>query len=593
MAPKSTVWMFGGFQRVFLVYLLVCGLMVSAADEGTVYLDQKEAYVRSIASSAETNQRTCGNLDGCKNVCTRAACYPLGGAKTSQCYQVDNNEYCGIDGGNTCKYMLLDYTQSFTTLPPPGDITKIQSEVARDICLQKGLEPTYKNASKSDSEYSLVYYGAVSGAWISFPGRESSCSTPFDTRKRPWYLDGISVKKEVKIIIDVGSTMSTQVSLDYGRPPEYTYLNLAKDTTLELLQTFSSQDYVEVISFDSRQQVSLGAPVNIMPYDSFVPSARPELAPLVAKVESLASSPEVAPSNLDAAIGKAASSFTSALTGDYLKVIIVLSNGLFAPLNSSATGFPSKALKDLKAKVMIYKLKQNQQDLFLTATPSLKDNLCSVNGSFELLEPQATLNPLYAMRSYFTYLARVHLAVVDKPNWSNKYQSYSQLHNISTVTYPVFGNDTLLIGVAGIDVPIEDLEANLRALVLQDLPNRSQGILSAPVTFPMTCDYQTADRVGICPNSNTSPVDVAVCKQTDLTSTLKQRTCCSSGEGSGTCAVPESDKAKGSDGKKIGIIIGSLIGATLLVGAIIIGWCWYKRVSGPADIPEEFPGDAK
>lgn len=104
---------------------------------------------------------------------------------------------------------------------------------------------------------------------------------------------------------------------------------------------------------------------------------------------------------------------------------------------------------------------------------------------------------------------------------------------------------------------------------------------------------QTADRVAICPNSNTSPVDVAVCKQTDLTSTLKQRTCCSSGEGSGTCAVPESDKAKGSDGKKIGIIIGSLIGATLLVGAIIIGWCWYKRVSGPADIPVEFPGDAK
>ena len=63
MAPKSTVWMFGGFQRVFLVYLLVCGLMVSAADEGTVYLDQKEAYVRSIASSAETNQRTCGMFD--------------------------------------------------------------------------------------------------------------------------------------------------------------------------------------------------------------------------------------------------------------------------------------------------------------------------------------------------------------------------------------------------------------------------------------------------------------------------------------------------------------------------------------------------
>jgi hypothetical protein len=54
----------------------------------------------------------------------------------------------------------------------------------------------------------------------------------------------------------------------------------------------------------------------------------------------------------------------------------------------------------------------------------------------------------------------------------------------------VFGSDSLLIGVAGIDVAIEDLPANLRSLVLNDLPNRSQGILSAPATFSMTCDYQ-------------------------------------------------------------------------------------------------------
>jgi hypothetical protein len=61
-------------------------------------------------------------------------------------------------------------------------------------------------------------------------------------------------------------------------------------------------------------------PVNIMPYKSLIPSDRPELAPLVQKVRSLVSSPEVTPSNLDAAIAKASSSFVSATTGTYLKV---------------------------------------------------------------------------------------------------------------------------------------------------------------------------------------------------------------------------------------------------------------------------------
>lgn len=116
----------------------------------------------------------------------------------------------------------------------------------------------------------------------------------------------------------------------------------------------------------------------------------------------------------------------------------MLSNGLFAPLNSTGVVFPATELLDLRAKLMIYKLPPNPDkvDPFLETT-SLKANLCSVSGSFELLDPQTTTNPLYAMRSYFTYLARVQLiAVGNKTNWSNKYQSQSQLHNITTVTYP-------------------------------------------------------------------------------------------------------------------------------------------------------------
>lgn len=208
------------------------------------------------------------------------------------------------------------------SLPPPGDITRLQTEVARDICLQTGLVPTFMKTSNS-SEYSFVYFGSASGAWRAYPGRESDCAYPYDARKRPWYLNGISVKKEVKVVIDVGSSMATQVGPEYDSPNLYTYLNVAQDIVLELLQTFSPQDIVEVISFDSRNASSLGAPVNVKPYESFNYTTRPELLPLVKSVESLgATSGEVAPSNLDTAIVKAVKSFQppTALTNEFLKV---------------------------------------------------------------------------------------------------------------------------------------------------------------------------------------------------------------------------------------------------------------------------------
>jgi hypothetical protein len=55
-------------------------------------------------------------------------------------------------------------------LPPPANPEQLTPEMARDICLQRALDATFKTIS-SDKEFSYVYFGSLSGVFRAFPGR--------------------------------------------------------------------------------------------------------------------------------------------------------------------------------------------------------------------------------------------------------------------------------------------------------------------------------------------------------------------------------------------------------------------------------------
>ncbi len=118
-----------------------------------------------------------------------------------------------------------------------------------------------------------------------------------------------------------------------------------------------------------------------------------------------------------------------------LQVIIVFTDGNFSPLNNAT--FPTNNLLASQVKVILYKLpRSSDTDPFLLTT-SLEQLLCGVQGTFELLDAPATKNPLYSIRSYYTFLAHTHMAVVaNKSTWSNVYASYSEKLDVVTVTYP-------------------------------------------------------------------------------------------------------------------------------------------------------------
>jgi hypothetical protein len=141
------------------------------------------------------------------------------------------------------------------------------------------------------------------------------------------------------------------------------------------------------------------------------------------------------PSNLTAAIESAFSNFNA--NPSALKVIVVLTDAGFA--SSENVTLPETQLQAAGVKVLIYKLPQaNDNNVYLSNIPLL-GSLCRIGGTFEVIE-QNLVNPLYAIKSYFSYLASTHMvasAVAGKPLWTSLYLDFDEISKyITTVTFP-------------------------------------------------------------------------------------------------------------------------------------------------------------
>jgi len=298
---------------------------------------------------------------------------------------------------------------------------------------------------------------------------------------------------------------------------------------------------------------------------------------VIGEVNQLTASTTPVASNLTAAIQSAVASFLNTTTPSYLKVIIVFTDGNFSPLNNAT--FPTSSLLASQVKVILYKLPGSSDSNPFLLNTSLQPLLCGVQGTFELLNAPATKNPLYSIRSYYSFLAHIHMAVVaNKATWSNVYESYSEMIKVVTVTYPAFGSDGLLVGVAGIDLYLDQLEGDLYANVVAAVSNRTRGTLPAPANLNLSCNYQNQMAVQLCASNSTLN---GVCLQNlDTTNSLQERVCC------GGCLAPTS-------GKKIPFWVWIIVAIVALLVLGIIGSVLYC-VCGPPKpqikIPPSYPG---
>ncbi|CAK9862534.1 unnamed protein product [Sphagnum jensenii] len=566
------------FVCLVLVAAAAAGLVTMelvAGDEGSDFLDTKETQVKSIAIQAQANQaNSCELISTCNSTqnCTRCACAPLLDEST-QCITVPNNPLCtGPDLNSSCRKMNADYNQSYVTLPPITNYIDVQSEITNAVCTQKPLDETFATMSNA-STFTLVYFGSVDGTWRAYPGREVSpddCVT-YDPRTRPGYLTGISVAKYVIVLIDVSPTMDDQLTPFLL---SYSYLQASQNISMALLGTLLQADYVNILTFDNAQASPLNT--NAVYLQSNTSS---ELQGLTDKLTNIRASNQTGPSNLTLAIGAALTYFPTN-TPQYLKIIIVLTDGQFATTGNPNQTLPVNEISSNKAKVFVYKMLQTitaDNDPYLERGSNLPSQICEVNGTFEVIS-QNLDNPLFAIKSFYSFLANTHIVAVNqKPYWSNVHSSFFEGSSCITVTYPAFDSNGELLGVAGIDVFKVEL-GTLTQSVEEALHQRVVGNyvpLNNSIPLQFNCSLETSKSnasAESCPSvTQDGGGNGGCCPQTDFTSTTSERACC------GDCITM--NKSTSNTGQLVGKIVGSIVGGllVLLIIGVSISYChgWF------------------
>lgn len=228
------------------------------------------------------------------------------------------------------------------------------------------------------------------------------------------YIQSTSVPMAVTLLVDSGLNMRSKLS---GGTTKETYGSKATATALAVLDTLKEdEDYVTLITFDGDGSKLLNTTMiynKALLYRSF--SIRlPQNVAGGSKVNTNASATSDA---INSAI--TALSTPGPVPANYLKVVIVLTTGEqfqnLSPMNMT----PSNT----GVNTFVYN--------FLATAPQCS---ASARTSFESIAVSKLDNPLYALQSYYSFLASVHKSFMgDKVDFGQQYADYSGVDN-STLT---------------------------------------------------------------------------------------------------------------------------------------------------------------
>ena len=138
-----------------------------------------------------------------------------------------------------------------------------------------------------------------------------------------------------------------------------------------------------------------------------------------------------------------------------LQVILTITDGQIMPVASgdtTSTNDVFNSIRLLNTLVQIFSFDRPPDDL----GARLQTIACDCFGTYERIT--TVQDPLWTLRSYFGILARTRLTASNNtPSWTRPYQDSGSLGQIITVIFPAFADNYTLIGVAGIDVILQEL----------------------------------------------------------------------------------------------------------------------------------------
>uniref|UniRef100_A0A8C9WH64 Calcium voltage-gated channel auxiliary subunit alpha2delta 2 n=1 Tax=Scleropages formosus TaxID=113540 RepID=A0A8C9WH64_SCLFO len=134
---------------------------------------------------------------------------------------------------------------SYTAVQIPTDIYKGSPVILNELNWTQGLEKTFVENSREDPSLLWQAFGSATGVTRYYPAtpwRAPDKIDLYDVRRRSWYIQGASSPKDMVILVDVSGSVSGLT------------LKLIKASVIEMLDTLSDDDYVNVARFSEKAE---------------------------------------------------------------------------------------------------------------------------------------------------------------------------------------------------------------------------------------------------------------------------------------------------------------------------------------------------
>ncbi|XP_041748709.1 voltage-dependent calcium channel subunit alpha-2/delta-2a isoform X3 [Coregonus clupeaformis] len=134
---------------------------------------------------------------------------------------------------------------SYSAVQIPTDIYKGSPVILNELNWTQALERVFIDNRREDSSLRWQVFGSATGVTRYYPAtpwRAPNKIDLYDVRRRPWYIQGASSPKDMIIIVDVSGSVSGLT------------LKLMKTSVIQMLDTLSDDDYVNVARFNEKAE---------------------------------------------------------------------------------------------------------------------------------------------------------------------------------------------------------------------------------------------------------------------------------------------------------------------------------------------------
>eukprot|EP00210_Caulerpa_lentillifera_P007392 g7065.t1 len=494
------------FALCSVLLLLLCSVRGQSVvpDEVLRLIEAQEAIVDRLAEEVvELFENRLTHLRQC--TCSRHSCSNNVSDFTCTSVLGQNEDTCG-----ECEGRFLGFEASSILTPPNTNIARMSPRLKESICVYANLEPVIRELLE-DGLPTWTYFGGVDGSFRFYPtfaqprGEEDGADSMlggcrhYDPRIRPWFIGASTRPKDIVLVIDTSESMNEPAE----RFSNETRWDVAKRAIMSMLDTLSSFDYVNIVTFsDTATRLYSGSPLlqgteeNLTNLKELVDEVRPN------GTSTFNSGFEEAFDILTSACEEGTESPTC--SGCH-KVVFFLTDGRDSSQNGGQSISPSTILSNIETyQERLVSETSNRANIFTFSMGESADDsiprqiACANNGSWSFIGPDTDV--LTAMNSYYHFLTDSLITTVSRPVYSRG------TDELDGVFLGVAAHDVLLSEIETDDVPYTDVldEIILRSQSCGQTPqslcqlqvHRDQYLDRAVCVDPITSSSTTDDESG-------------------------------------------------------------------------------------------------